>query len=118
MNVAMLIRGIPSVSAYALNHKVLQDWPRKAVIFVLLMASGAPANSATQRWITLAGVISAISVLAANLGSRAWIHLKLNPIKYAGPGAVVLAFLAAIFTGLIVPFVGHREVRYYMHYVV
>jgi len=111
VNVAMLIRGIPSVSAYALNHKVLQDWPRKAVIFVLLMASGAPANSATQRWITLAGVISAISVLAANLGSRAWIHLKLNPIKYAGPGAVVLAFLAAIFTGLIVPFVGHREVR-------
>ena len=111
VNVAMLIRGMPSVSAYALNHKVLQDWPRKAIVFLLIMASAAPPNSATQRWITLAGVISAILVLAANIGSRAWVHLKLNPLAYAGPGAVILAFLAAVFTGIVVPFVGHREVR-------
>mmetsp|Transcript_16121 Transcript_16121/g.46267 ORF Transcript_16121/g.46267 Transcript_16121/m.46267 type:complete len:504 (+) Transcript_16121:66-1577(+) len=111
VNVSMLIRGMPSVSAYALNHKVLQDWPRKAVVFLLILASAAPANSATQRWITLAGVVSTISVLAANLGSRAWVHLKINPLAYAGPGAVLLAFLAATFTGLVVPFIGHREVR-------
>lgn len=111
VNVTMLIRGMPSISAYALSHKVIQDWPRKLVVFLLILASAAPVDSATQRWITLAGVVAAISVLAANLGSRAWVHLKINPLAYAGPGAGVLAFLVATLTGLIVPFIGHREVR-------
>jgi len=111
VNVSMLVRGMPSISAYALTHRILHDWPRKLIIFSLALASAAPADSATQRWITFFGIIFAVAVLASNLGSRAWYHLKLNPLAYSGPGAAALAFLTAMMTGIVVPFVGHREVQ-------
>lgn len=53
----------------------------------------------------------ACAVLAANLGSRAWHYLKLQPLEYSGIGAPILAFLAAIVTGIVVPYMGYRQVE-------
>lgn len=110
INVGMLVQGRPSVSAYALKAHVTSDWPRKLVVFCLAIASAAPQDSQTQRWITFTGILLAELVLIANLGSRAWYHMELNPLKYGGPFAPVVAFFFSVFAGLTIPYLGSRKV--------
>lgn len=110
LNVGMLVQGRPSVSAYTLKARILTDWPRKLIILSLAIASAAPQDSLMQRWTTFAGIALAELVLLANIGSRAWYHMELSPLKYGGFFAPVVAFIMSVFAGLTVPFLGSRQV--------
>lgn len=76
-----------------------------------LAVAGAAAGTNAQKYISLAGIAIACTVLTANLGSRAWKNLRLPSLKYTGFGAPVLAFACAVGTGITVPYLGYREVE-------
>lgn len=109
VNVSMLVRGVPSISAYTLTSYLVSDWLRKLVVLILALAGAATGT--LQKVLTLVGICLACLVLAANLGSRAWFHLKWNPLRYDGFLAPIFAFLYAAVVGLAVPYMGHREVE-------
>jgi hypothetical protein len=108
-NVAMFVRGFPSISAFAVTSRVESDWLRKLLILILAVAS--VTTGTTQVVLTLVGVGLTCAVLLANLGSRAWGFLKWKPIGYWGPVEPFVAFLIAVMTGLCVPYLGHRQVE-------
>jgi hypothetical protein len=108
-NVAMFVRGFPSMSAYAVTSRVESDWLRKVLILALAVAS--VTTGTTQFFLTLVGVGLTCVVLLANLGSRAWGFLKWKPLGYWGPLDSIVAFLAAVTTGLCVPYLAHRQVE-------
>jgi hypothetical protein len=108
VNTAMLVRGVPSISAYTITTHVEADWLRKILVFCLAM-SGA-VTGRTQYIMTFFGISLACAVLLANLGSRAWGFMGLRPLAVGGIFEPILAYLAAICIGIIVPYMGHREV--------
>ena len=108
-NVAMFVRGMPSISAYSVTSNVQSDWLKKVLLFCL--ALGGVTSGTSQLVLTLVGVGLACSVLLANLGSRAWRFLQWRPIPYDGPLQPVVAYLAAMATGVTFPFLGHRQVE-------
>jgi hypothetical protein len=73
-NVALLVRGIPSISAYSLTSKVDSDWLRK--LLILLLAVASYTTSTFQQVCTLGGVTLTCLVLLANLGSRSWKYVS------------------------------------------
>lgn len=109
INSSMLVRASPSVSAHTLLHGTGSDLSRKAVVLTLALAGAASGN--LQKYMTLAGISLACLVLLANLGSRAWLFLKWKPLRYQGPGSSVAAYLAAVATGAVFPYMGHRTME-------
>ena len=109
VNVSMLVWGMPSISAYALTQPTATDWPKQLLLFSLAISVILEAGSKAQHILTLCGIGWACTVLAANIGARAWRHLKLQPLPYRGFGRTVVAFLAATVTGLIIPYIGFRH---------
>ena len=105
----MLVRASPSVSAHTLMHGTGSDLSRKAVVLSLALAGAATGK--LQKYMTLGGISLACMVLLANLGSRAWLFLKWKPLRYQGPGSSVLAYLAAVVTGAVFPYMGHRSME-------
>jgi hypothetical protein len=116
-NVALLVRGIPSISAYSLVSKFGSDWPRK--ILILLLAVASYTTSTFQKVCTLSGVALTCLVVLANLGSRSWKYLHWNPtmgMKYWCCGICnsfdpILAYFAAVMMGVCFPYLGHRQVQ-------
>lgn len=114
LNCSMFIRGTPSVAAYTLFSNFDSDWPRKLSIFILALAAMQDVGGEAQRYLTLVGIGISMSILAANLGSRAWFHLKLKPMGQGGmlaPIAPIISYLAAVFTGLIFPYIGFNQIQ-------
>jgi hypothetical protein len=108
-NVGMLVRGFPSISAYSVVTGTDSDWLRKAIVISLLLAS--VAEGSVQHILCFVGISLACLVLLANLGSRAWGFMKWRPIQNLGFFEPVASFFAAAFTGLMFPFLGHRQVE-------
>jgi hypothetical protein len=50
-------------------------------------------------------------VLLANLGSRAWHFLGWYPQRYNGMSASIVAYMAAVATGIFIPYMGHRDIE-------
>ena len=117
-NVALLVRGFPSMSAYTLSSKVAgTDWLRKLLILVLVVSSST-SDVTFQKACTLGGIILTCLILLANLGSFSWRYLHWKPFRGVtlfGNSVTlidpVLAYLAAIFTGICFPFMGHSTVE-------
>ncbi|KAL7569922.1 hypothetical protein ACA910_008583 [Epithemia clementina (nom. ined.)] len=106
----MFVRATPSISAHTLTTFVGSDLLRKAVILLLAVAGGASDRS-TRGYVTVAGISLACALFLANLGSRAWRYMGWKPFPYQGPFSGPLAWLAAVLTGCIFPFMGHRKVH-------
>jgi hypothetical protein len=105
LNASMLIRATPSVSAHSLTSSPGSDWLRKLVLFTLAFAS------ATNHWgLTMAGVVGAMILLLANLGARSWHALGWRPLRYTGLGSFWIAYLLAVGTGLVFPYMGHATI--------
>jgi hypothetical protein len=109
LNASMLVRASPSVSAHVLMNGTGSDFSRKAVVLSLALAGAASGK--LQKYMTIFGISLACLVLLANLGSRAWFFMKWKPLRYQGPGAGVLAYAAAVATGIVMPYMGHRSME-------
>lgn len=109
INTAMMVRAIPSISAYTLTTTMRSDWIRKATM--LILASAGAASGRSQKYMTILGVSMACSLLLANLGARAWFFLRWKPLGYDGPFAALIAYLLAMLAGFIMPYMGHREIE-------
>ena len=108
-NVAMFVRGVPSISAFSLMSPMESDWFRKVIIFTL--AIGSFAEGRGQTIVTLLGISMACAALLANLGSRAWRFCGFRPMVYAGPVEPVVAYFLAMCVGALFPYLGHRQVE-------
>lgn len=111
VNVSMLVWGMPSISAFTLSQPVSVDWPKQALLLILSISAVLEAGSRAQSIATLVGIGWACCVLCANVGARAWRHLKWKSMPYRGHGRIVVSFLAAIATGLVIPYVGFRQAQ-------
>lgn len=121
VNVAMSVRGFPSISAYKVVSKVESDWLRKALILCLAVASAT--SGTTQQICTLIGLSMACCIVLANLGARSWKYLGWKPTlascyfgncagtTFSGIVEPVVAYAFAILTGICFPYLGHREVK-------
>lgn len=107
----MLVWGMPSISAFTLSQPVSVDWPKQALLLILSISAVLEAGSRAQSIATLVGIGWACCVLCANVGARAWRHLKWKSMPYRGHGRIVVSFLAAIATGLVIPYVGFRQAQ-------
>jgi len=104
----MMIRATPSVSAHSLSSPVGSDGLRKLVLFMLALAGATKGTFKT--FLTMGGIIGAMLILLANLGARSWHFLRWKPIRYNGVGSFLLAYVLAIVTGLLLPYMGHRSI--------
>mmetsp|Transcript_25420 Transcript_25420/g.60086 ORF Transcript_25420/g.60086 Transcript_25420/m.60086 type:complete len:752 (-) Transcript_25420:181-2436(-) len=123
VNVAMFVRGFPSISAYSVISKVGSDWLRKAMILCLAIAASSDPYGKSRKVFTLLGLTMACCILLANLGARSWKFLGWKPSlasTYFGNctgNAVVgiiepiIAYFMAIMAGIVFPYLGHREVK-------
>ena len=92
------------------------EGPKRLVLLVLGLtgvASTLPVDN-LQTYFILTSVSITCTLLAANLGSRAWKHLEIPPMRLAHRVWTPIGFLAAYFLavllGLLVPFLGMRQV--------
>jgi len=116
-NVSILVRGIPSISAYAMTSKVGSDWLRKILILSLAIASYS--TSTFQKVCTLGGIALTCIVLLANLGSRSWKYMHWRPTMgmrswlcgISTPFDPVMAYTAAVMAGICFPYLGHRQIE-------
>jgi hypothetical protein len=108
-NVGMFVSGMPSISAFAITSRVESDWLRKVLLFSLAMAGATSGLS--QYALTLFGISLTCAVLLANLGSRAWNFLQWQPLGYGGRLEPIVSYVAAILTGIVFPYLGHRQVE-------
>mmetsp|Transcript_5406 Transcript_5406/g.8048 ORF Transcript_5406/g.8048 Transcript_5406/m.8048 type:complete len:509 (+) Transcript_5406:36-1562(+) len=106
VNISMQVRGTPSISAHALSSWSVSDWPRKLIVLILALATVAENGSDNQHYLTVAGTSLAFLVLAANIGAKAWQNLRWNPVKQTGILGSVISFVAAVVTGLALPYFG------------
>jgi hypothetical protein len=109
LNASMLVRATPSVSAHSLVSSVGSDMLRKGLLLCLALAGAATGTM--QRVLTLTGISLACMVMLANLGSRAWHFLGWHPQRYNGMSASIFAYMAAVATGILVPYMGHRDIE-------
>ena len=107
-NVGMFVTGMPSISAFTITSRVESDWLRKVIIFSLALAGATTGYS--QYALTLFGVSLTCAVLLANLGSRAWNFLQWQPLGYGGLLEPIVSYVAAIITGMVFPYLGHRQI--------
>ena len=108
VNASMLVRGMPSVAGHTLTSPIGSDLIRKVLLLCLALAS--VTSGTIQKVLTFIGIIGICIVLLANLGARAWYTMKFKPIVYNGIGSSFVVYLAAIGTGLVAPYLGHRNV--------
>ena len=108
LNASMLIRATPSVSAHSLTSPVGSDSLRKLVLLALALAGAT--NGSLQVLLTIGGITGALSLLLANLGARAWHFLRWKPLHYTGRGSFFIAFVLAVMTGVVLPYMGHRSI--------
>jgi hypothetical protein len=123
-NVAMFIRGFPSLSAYEVMTQVESDWLRK--LLILLLAITTATTGLTRKICTLGGIALASWILLANLGSRSWKFMGWKPAFVTSEGCFspcggfcgfqslwepVMSYALAVMTGMFVPFLGHRQVE-------
>jgi hypothetical protein len=114
-NVGMILRGFPSISAYEIMSQVESDWPRKALLLFLSVAS--VATGTTRKICTLVGITLACCILLANLGSRSWKFLGWKP-AFTGDSCSdsilepLLSYALAVTTGIFLPYLGHQEVKF------
>ena len=108
-NVGMFVRGMPSISAYSITSNVQSDWLKK--VSLLSLALGGITTGTSRLLLTLVGIVLAVSIMFANIGSRAWRFLQWRPIPYDGPFKSIVAFLSAMATGVTFPYLGHRQVE-------
>jgi hypothetical protein len=109
LNASMLVRAMPSVSAHSLVSHLGSDQIRKTLLLCLALAGAAEGT--TQRVLTFTGISLACMVLLANLGSRAWHFLGWHPQRYNGMSASIVAYTAAVATGIFIPYMGHRDIE-------
>lgn len=88
---------------------VAPDLLRKTVVFILAIAGAATGY--IQQIMTLVGIGLACLILLANLGARAWHFMRWKPQRYDGAGAALLAYLGAVCTGIVLPYMGHRNIE-------
>jgi hypothetical protein len=104
-----MVRSLPSVSAHTLlSPDVGADYIKMWIIFSLAVVGAAEGSLRTA--LASSGVAAACIVLLANLGSRAWYYLRWKPLQYQGFGSTALAYVLAICIGVILPYMGHRNV--------
>lgn len=108
LNASMWIRVTSSISAHSLMSPVGSDVLRKAVLFTLVLAGATTGR--VQNALTLLGIAGAILILLANLGSRAWRCMGWPPLQYTGRGSFVVAYVLAMATGFVLPYMGHRSI--------
>jgi hypothetical protein len=116
-NVALLVRGMPSVSAYAITTHFDSDWPKTILIFLLTIASYTTGTY--QNVCTMSGVTLTCLVVLANLGSRPCKYLHWKPTMgmktwccgIFRPLDPIMAYVAAIMTGICFPYLGHRPIQ-------
>lgn len=108
-NIGMLVRGFPSISAYSVIAKAESDWLRKIVIFTMLL--GSITQGTIQFVLCFVGISMACVLLLANLGSRAWGYMQWRPVQNYGIMEPAVSFIYAVLTGLVFPFLGHRQVE-------
>lgn len=104
----MLIRATPSVSAHSLTSPLGSDGPKKLVLIALAFAGAATGS--LQVVLTIGGITGALILLLANLGARAWHFMRWTPLHYTGRGSFFLAYVLAVMTGLVLPYMGHRSI--------
>ena len=109
LNLALCVRGTPSVAAHTLVSHAVGDWPRQLVLLLLALATGM--EEGRRRWqVTQAGLGVAALLLSANLGARGWYFLRRKPLRLGeGPAAFlapVLSLAAATLHGLLFPYLG------------
>lgn len=109
LNASMLVRGAPSVAAHSLVSPIGADLLRKGLVLSLALAGAATGQM--QIVLTLLGISGACIVLLANLGCRAWHFLGWKPQRYHGLSASLVAYFAAIATGIVFPYMGHRDIE-------
>jgi hypothetical protein len=109
LNASLMVRALPSVSAHTLvSQYVGSDYIKRGIIFCLA-ASGA-AHGKLRLTLVCGGISAACIVLLANLGSRAWAFSRWKPLQYQGFGSTAIAYLFAICMGIVLPYMGHRNV--------
>jgi len=112
LNVSMFLRGLPSVSAYTFVSMFESDWPRKLAVLSLAGAAVQTPGSDLQTYGTIAAVLYAMSLLAANLGARAWYFMKCRPIlQKESFFAPILAYFVAMVTGIFFPYLGFGQIQ-------
>jgi hypothetical protein len=108
-NVGMFVRGMPSFSAFSVTSEVESDWVRKTLLISLAIAS--VTSGKYQLGFTMFGLCMTCSVLLANLGARTWNYMQWRPIGNWGAFEPIVAYIAAITTGIFLPYLGHRQVE-------
>jgi len=112
LNCSMFITGTPSVAAHTIISNFDSDWPRKLALFVLTLAGLSDFVDADgQTYLTLVGIAMSISILAANLGSRAWHFMNWKTLGQGRIYVPVLSFTLAVATGLLFPYVGFGRIQ-------
>lgn len=108
----MFVTGTPSVAAHTIISNFDSDWPRKLSLFVLTLAGLSEfVDAEGQTVLTLIGIGMAISILAANLGSRAWHFMKWKTLGQGRVYVPILSYILAVITGLLFPYVGFGRIQ-------
>jgi hypothetical protein len=121
-NVAMSVRGLPSISAYEIVTQVESDWLRKALL--LCLAAASVTTGTAQKICTLGGISLACCILLANLGSRSWKFMGWRPTFFGDACATgftecittgflepSMSYVLAVMTGICFPYLGCRQVQ-------
>lgn len=112
LNCSILITGTPSVAAHTIISNFDSDWPRKLALLVLTLAGLSDLIDADgQKYLTLVGVAMSISILAANLGSRAWHFMNWKTLGQGRKFAPIISYMLAVFTGLLLPYIGFGKIQ-------
>lgn len=107
MSSSMLVRAVPSVSAYVLTAPIQADVVRKITILLLVFA--AATTGITHAALSGIGLLGVCLTLLVNLGSRSWHFLRLKPLKYHARGSFFVAYLMAAAAGFALPFLANRK---------
>lgn len=102
----MMVRAYPSVSACHAAGNVGSDWIRKLVMLAIILA--VSTEGTTKMILLMVGILLACIVFFSNLGARVWYFFNWDPLRYDGPFASALAYMAAVGTGFAVPFLAQR----------
>ena len=109
LNTTMMVRAAPSISAQSLMGPPCRDAVRKWTMLCLVLAgalTGTPAQV-----LSVMGIVGSCFILLANTGARAWYNLRWKPFQYNELGASLVAYAGAVLTGVLFPFMAHRDVR-------
>lgn len=108
----MFVTGTPSVAAHTIISNSDSDWPRKLSLFILTLAGLSDFVDADgQTYLTLVGIVMSITILAANLGSRAWHFMNWKTLGQGRFYVPVLSYSLSVMTGLLFPYIGFGRIQ-------